>query len=113
MGATNFTTHVRIKRKVTTAQAFADVREASQHEYGHGGYTGSMAEKHSFELLATVDTKEDADNIELAIMHGDPLPIYSEEAVNALTDKWGPANAVRYRVDKDHDGILFFGFASC
>lgn len=113
MGATNFSTHVRVAKTVSTEDAFRDTREGAQFEYGHGGYTGSMAEKNSLTVLATVATKEQADLIEYGIMHADPLPIYSEQAVESLTDKWGPANAVRYSIDKTTDGILFFGFASC
>ncbi|HUW00751.1 MAG TPA: hypothetical protein VMW08_00225 [Acidimicrobiales bacterium] len=50
MGAYDFTTTSLGK---TAEQAFDRAVRDAQYEYGHGGYTGSIAEKHDFVLVAT------------------------------------------------------------
>lgn len=48
MGATTFLT---IQAGSTADEAFVAARERALHEHGHGGSTGSIAEKHTFLLL--------------------------------------------------------------
>lgn len=45
MGADNFSTAAFGK---TPKEAFSAARERAQHNSGHGGYTGTIAEKHDF-----------------------------------------------------------------
>jgi hypothetical protein len=48
MGATNFST---VSMGKDAAEAFAKARAWAQHMEGHGGYTGTIAEKHGFRLF--------------------------------------------------------------
>ena len=48
MGATTFFT---IQAGSTAKEAFAAARERALHEHGHGGCTGTIAEKDSFLLV--------------------------------------------------------------
>ncbi len=84
-------------------QAFSDARDAAAWEHGHGGYTGTIAEKGEVVViqrtpLASKDAHALADEM---ITFGDPR----------IDDKWGPAGAIRIK-DDEHDGWLFFGHAS-
>jgi len=48
MGAMDFEEYAVAK---TATEAFRQAREDALYEYGHRGYTGSMAEKHSFRQI--------------------------------------------------------------
>ena len=54
MGATNFTVTARGK---TASEAFDYATENARYENGHGGYTGTIAEKRSF-VMVTPDKGE-------------------------------------------------------
>ncbi len=66
--------------------AFQGERERAQYDYGHAGYTGTIAEKGSFvKITSTVMTEDEA--LDLAhelISKGD----------RRINDKWGPAGAI-------------------
>jgi len=102
MGASDFYTTGRGRN---AQKAFNTAREQALHEYGHGGYTGSLAEKSDFvKINRTCDDVQDA--IEIA-----------HELINKndrrVSDKWGPAGCIF--VSKDAEGIrtyVFFGIAS-
>ena len=85
-------------------KAFADAREHAFYEYGHRGYTGSLAEKDSFELR----------NGGFAL----PMKEYESFADKDLKEndhnKWGPAWAVKVKADDSEMtiGFLFYGYAS-
>ena len=49
MGASEFMTTVRAK---TPAEAFKLAHDNAQYESGHGGYSGTAAEKHDFKFYA-------------------------------------------------------------
>lgn len=85
-------------------EAFKVACDEAAWEYGHGGYTGTIAEKDSF------------------VMCGDTVyPSYNEayEFANSLvdkddkriSDKWGPAGCVKY-TSGNRTSFLFFGWAS-
>jgi hypothetical protein len=80
----------------TAAEAFASVTEAARYEHGHGGYSGTIAEKHDFVMLAVPKGT-------------DPIA-YSktDEALDQVDDKWGPAGCVALGDGK----WIFFGWAS-
>ena len=97
MGAEIFTTRAKGK---TAEEAFRAAKEKAYYDYGHAGYTGSIAEKTTFvvitppkewELLPAKYARELLDN-------DDPR----------VCDKWGPAGAVKI----GEDTWLFFGWAS-
>jgi hypothetical protein len=82
----------------TAKEAFQTARAAALYEYGHRGYTGSLAEKHEFVLItppAGVDPVEFARDL---VDKGDPR----------VDDKWGPAGCVKVAPDE----YMFFGWAS-
>lgn len=84
--------------------AFNTAREEAAWEYGHGRYTGTIAEKDEV-LLLDEPKRSEADAMTRAqelIRAGDPR----------IDDKWGPAGALPITTDAGHDGWLFFGFAS-
>lgn len=102
MGASTFTT---IATGPTLEAAFRAARADAQYQHGHGGYTGTIAEKGSVRLIP-----------------GGPLPdadAYQEAqrlfdtADPRIDDKWGPAGAIE--LTPTHAGArrwLFFGWAS-
>jgi len=78
--------------------AFTSAVEQAAYEHGHGGYTGTIAEKHSFieiELPKGVDPVAEADRM-----------IDQDDA--RISDKWGPAGAFVL----GNGSYLFFGWAS-
>ena len=85
MGAERFRTEAKGK---TAQVAFQDAVEKAQYEHGHAGYTGTIAEKLSFEEF--------------------PLP--KEKSLDGeLEDKWGPAGCIEIKPGE----FIFFGWASC
>ncbi len=95
MGAQTFMTAARGK---TAREAFQNAVDAAQYERGHGGYTGTIAEKHEFTVLRV---PENATPWQYAatLMNNDD---------HRISDKWGPAGCVKL----DTDRYLFFGWAS-
>jgi hypothetical protein len=102
MGAEVFDTEVGPApgKPLTAGQAFDLAVKQAQYDYGHRGYTGTIAEKDSFGLLVgTPVTRDEADAIvRAAIDGGDPR----------ISDKWGPAGALRL----EDGSYRFFGWAS-
>mgnify|MGYP000297748169 CR=1 FL=1 len=94
MGASPFIT---VAHGATAQKAFNEAVESASFEEGHGGYTGSIAEKNSFvSIPLPKDTKpyEEANRL-----------IDEDERIS---DKWGPAGV--FELGKDR--WLFFGWAS-
>jgi len=114
MGSQSFETTVTIPRKLGNDEAFHTARESAAHESGHGGYTGTMAEKSSFVLIHHAGSKEAGQRIVKALMNENHngIPIYRKEIHDLVDDKWGPACAVRYPHDDKNDRMIFFGWAS-
>lgn len=95
-------------------EAFLEAVEEAQYEYGHGGYTGTIAEKQSFKMVDVPPRK-------------DPLKFASEieNEDGFWQDKWGPAACVevkgswlqnergeRYKGKRNFKVFYFFGWAS-
>ena len=82
----------------TAQEAFKSAYEAACYDFGHRGYTGSMAEKDSFVEIELPEGKDPSD--------------YAEELINnddeRVDDKWGPAGCLKMEEGK----YLFFGWAS-
>lgn len=85
-------------RGSTAQKAFTDAVADAQYEYGHRGYTGTIAEKNKFTLIPLPAGKE--------------ARAYANELIDAcdprIDDKWGPAGCIHVGNDK----WLFFGWAS-
>ena len=101
MGAERFDVFQKAK---DADSAFRAAREEALYDYGHRGYTGSLAEKSTFEL------------------RGDGKPLTMKEAERFADedldtnehDNWGPAWAVPFRPDDSSEviGWMFYGYAS-
>lgn len=101
--------------------AFAAAREEAFYEYGHRGYTGSLAEKDSFVVITTVvpasarqvyDALCDAYDVPTAAAR-DLFGANAENYRDLFHDKWGPALAYRPALaDQDDDRWAFMGYAS-
>lgn len=88
MGADYFTAYAD---GTDAERAFNDATAAARHEYGHRGYTGTIAEKHAFEIVTrTPMTESDAENYAAELLEGD----------HPLNDKWGPAGAIPVLTDR-------------
>jgi len=101
MGAESFVTYARGK---TVKEAFDNAVREARYEHGHGGYTGTIAEKDGFRYIpvpAGVSPKDFIRRIENDVYDNNKDP-YGYE------DKWGPALCVE--VEKDL--FCFFGLAS-
>lgn len=111
MGAAEFFT---VSLGKNPHQAFDKAVAAAQYEYGHGGYTGTIAEKSGFKYMGEVGSRlwekiPDYFERELAKKYrdspkerlpGKPIPAKYRDKVRQLVDiyddKWGPA--ICYRV---------------
>src|SRR5271154_4940509 len=97
MGANTFGTKDSGK---TAQEAFTNAVADAQWEHCHGGYTGTIAEKHSFVVIPVPKGK-------------DPRT-FAESLMDAsaddprISDKWGPAGCVRLSENEWY----FFGWAS-
>jgi len=95
MGANNFGNIVKGK---TAAAAFDSVVKQARWEVGNGGYSGTIAEKHSFVMI---DVPAGTDPI-----------LYADRLLDAddrrISDKWGPAGCVKVGEGEWY----FFGWAS-
>lgn len=95
MGACDF--YAKAKGK-TAKDAFNQAVSDAQYEHGHGGYTGTIAEKRSFKMVT--------------LPAGKTLDAFVEECMDNHThfcrDKWGDAACVAL----GNDEFYFFGMAS-
>ncbi len=85
----------------TTAEdAFSAARATAQYEHGHGGYSGTIAEKRGFVM------------VERAPMSRQAARAKADEMIDAgdprIDDKWGPAGCIPL----DDGRFFFFGWAS-
>lgn len=95
MGACDF----RVKAKGKTAkEAFKNAVDEARYNYGHGGYTGSIAEKNEFKMIHVPEGMDPYEYVGVLIENDD----------KRIADKWGPAGCIKIRDDE----YLFFGYAS-
>ena len=80
MGATNFYYAVKSRRRKPET-VFSELQEQARHEYGHGGYTGTIAEVCGFE-----DVTDQYKGKRMRTIENDLLE---------KLDKWGPCALVR------------------
>lgn len=87
--------------------------EKAQYNYGHSGYTGTIAEKagDSFRMIEVPkDFDEKQSSKARAVAYADHLMDVGDERVD---DKWGPAGCIAFREKYARkDSYLFFGWAS-
>lgn len=105
MGADTF---MQSGKGKTAKEAFSNAVNDAQYDHGHGGYTGTIAEKTSYvEIQIPIEfdpmghkapIRRAADYATYLINNDDPR----------IDDKCGPAGAIKVEDDK----WLFFGWAS-
>lgn len=107
MGAQDF---IEFANGDNMAKAFNEAVEQAAYDYGHSGYTGSIAEKSDFIEYRVDGDLTDKEAMVLAdrLMNlDDPDPRIAKFA-DKIDDKWGPAGGFRIR-----DGFYgFVGWAS-
>lgn len=97
MGADTF--FVRCRGE-SAKKAFIKAVSDARYEHGHGGYTGTIAEKSDFNMIPFNGTADEAwQKAEKMILDRHHL----------VDDKWGPAGCIE--IEKGE--YLFFGWASC
>lgn len=115
MGAQQFATRGTGK---TVAEAFATARERAAWEHGHGGYSGSLAEKGDYAVITLpkgVDVEKFVRAVQQFSPNDKPEPFTTAEMQSAwlnayekTDDKWGPAGAIQVAPEE----WIFFGWAS-
>ena len=96
MGATTFT---QVGKGKTATEAFLTAVAEARHQYGHGGYTGTLAEKGTFVLI------QPPEGADLRAFVADLL---NKDDDPRISDKWGPAGCVKLGPEE----YVFFGWAS-
>ncbi|WP_424216971.1 hypothetical protein ACN20G_33295 (plasmid) [Streptomyces sp. BI20] len=83
--------------------AFSHAVMEARHLHGHGGYTGSIAEKDEYEVVAgePVQSEMDAETRAHELLRE-----------GRFDSKWGPAGAIPIDLGDGERGWLFFGVAS-
>lgn len=101
MGASTFNEFHKAKDdKDTAKKAFSRAVKEAQYDFGHGGYTGSIAEKGTFKTIGTVKTTREGYDLADKLI---------EEDDDRISDKWGPAGCIEVEEPR---GWIFFGWAS-
>jgi len=95
MGAATFVTKVEAKN---AKEAFKIAVEEAQYNFGHAGYTGTIAEKSEFTMISVPGGVAYHDHINTLINNDD----------KRIEDKWGPAGCIEIENGK----YVFFGWAS-
>jgi hypothetical protein len=132
MGASDFHDQVRKREGLTMAQAFDEAHHNAKYDYGHAGYTGTIAEKPGYVTITLPDgwtsTKlwnalHEVEELGWRLA-GDPekeIPpfLLAQELIKAvgrttaeswaqtMSDKWGPA--IGFETTEHFE---FFGYAS-
>lgn len=88
----------------TAKEAFKQAHDEACYDYGHAGYTGTLAEKDSF-IVIEMPNGLDKDDNDVVEEFARKLIDDDDERVD---DKWGDAGCIK---GKD-DSYLFFGWAS-
>ncbi len=114
MGAESFYTRSRSR---TVEEAFQKAVEKAQYDHGHRGYTGTIAEKTSFKLVADEPLNEEKIRDlyeEVNSSEEESLTGAAREVARVFFDKWGPACAVEVAGSESGGTRLFvfFGLAS-
>jgi hypothetical protein len=97
MGATEFMCSDSGK---SANEAFKNAIKQAQYDYGHSGYTGTIAEKDKF-VMITLPKGENP------VAYANKL---LDEGDSRIDDKWGACGCIAI---PESDEYLFFGIASC
>lgn len=112
MGAEQFES---IAKGATIEEAFQKARDEAFYEYGHRGYTGTIAEKQEFRVFTVPENvlpRTFARWVSEPTQYVDEIPHklldYVNQAADIYDDKWGPAVAIKL----EEGEWLFCGWAS-
>ena len=97
MGATNFMCR---DSGNSAKEAFRNAVKEAQYQFGHGGYTGTIAEKDKFVMISLPKGEN-------PVQYADKL---MDEGDSRIDDKWGACGCIAI---PESDEYLFFGWASC
>lgn len=86
----------------TAREAFNYITKETRYLKGHGGYTGTIAEKGYFEMIKVPDGEDPITYANYLLDSGD----------RRVNDKWGPAYCVEFKTENGKKGFYFFGVAS-
>ena len=108
MGAVVFT---NVERGKTAKNAFDKAVNKACYDYGHSGYTGTIAEKDCFVMIGVPEEVDPFEFVDQLIQKDD----------SRIVDKWGPAGCIKItdipqrnmQTGEAEDEFLFFGWASC
>lgn len=93
----------------TVRKAFDSATADARYEHGHGGYSGSLAEKREYVIITPPfifpEGTDEKEAFKQVLKYAESLIEDGDERIN---DKWGPAGCIKYAPDK----YLFFGWAS-
>lgn len=106
MGAAEFTV---VQRAKTAQEAFSEAQREARHLHGHGGYTGTIAEKHGFKLAGMAPTVADA----LAKAAKFHEAAYDRGGKATHCDKWGDCGCIEVPEKGELKAFVFFGVAAC
>lgn len=130
MGASSF---IDISVGETMGKAFLAAVEQAQYDYGHAGYTGTIAEKGEYTVFTVPPGITSWLELEKVIdktiwpsemAEDDPYQSFIRKASQAIDDKWGPCGAMEITgisdlpdwirpMPKEGDKVfVFFGMAS-
>ena len=84
-------------------EAFRNAVSNAQHESGHGGYSGTIAEKARFVFIDYDKERQEGES------KRDFIYRLIEQDDERISDKWGPAGCI---VGKTDGHFIFFGWAS-
>lgn len=102
MGASEFSCSASAKN---ATEAFSQLVEEARYKNGHGGYTGTIAEKRTFRVV----TPEPGETPHACVRR------CVDDDSHFSADKWGPAACVEIGPDPKKPGnkiFIFFGWAS-
>jgi hypothetical protein len=85
-------------RGVSARDAFDTAVSNAKYNHGHAGYTGTIAEKHSFVMIDLPEGEDPEEYADQLLDDGD----------SRIDDKWGPAGCIKTGENR----YFFFGWAS-
>ena len=101
MGASEFVTVSKGKDAKT---AFAAAKQNARYDYGHRGYTGTVAEKQDLVMMGRASSEAEAEKMARTFLY---------EGDKRIDDKWGPAGCIEVEgKEREAKTFVFFGWAS-
>lgn len=90
-----------VERGASAKEAFDNAVESAQYDYGHAGYTGTIAEKSKFVMICKSPMSLDDANYLIQKM--------CDNEDKRIRDKWGPCGCIPLTENNEY---YFFGWAS-